>query len=124
MSSFEVYDAAARRWRSLAPLPGARGGTGAAALGARIVSVGGEEPAGTIPSVYAYDVGTRRWSRLADLPTPRHGLGGVAAGGRIWGVAGGRARAHRQRRRRILGAVGSPRNWVLLADGRIRGGFT
>jgi N-acetylneuraminic acid mutarotase len=86
---FEVYDPAVRRWRGLASLPGARGGTGAAALGGRIVSVGGEEPAGTIRSVYAYDVRSRRWSRLPDLPTPRHGLGVVAASGRIWALAGG-----------------------------------
>jgi N-acetylneuraminic acid mutarotase len=88
---FEVYDSAARRWRALASLPGARGGTGAAALGGRIVSVGGEEPAGAIRSVYAYDLRSRRWSRLSDLPTPRHGLGVVAAGGRIWALAGGPA---------------------------------
>lgn len=89
MARFEAYDAGTRRWQRLAPLPGARGGTGAAALGARIVSVGGEEPAGTIRSVYAYDVASHRWSRLPDLPTPRHGLGVVAASGRIWALAGG-----------------------------------
>ena len=87
--ALEVYDAAARRWQRLMPLPGARGGTGAAALGGRIVSVGGEQPAGTIRTVYAYDVRKGRWSRLADLPTPRHGLGVVAAGNRIWALAGG-----------------------------------
>ena len=54
--ALEVYDASARRWQRLMPLPGARGGTGAAALGGRIVSVGGEQPTGTIPTVYAYDV--------------------------------------------------------------------
>ena len=86
---FEVYDATARRWRRLAPLPGARGGTGAAALAGHIVSVGGEEPAGTIRTVYSYDIRRHRWSRLPDLPTPRHGLGVVAAGGRIWTLAGG-----------------------------------
>ena len=86
---FEVYDPTAGRWRGLPSLPRARGGTGAAALAGRIVSVGGEEPAGTIRSVYAYGLRSRRWSRLPDLPTPRHGLGVVAAGGRIWAVAGG-----------------------------------
>jgi N-acetylneuraminic acid mutarotase len=88
-TTFEVYDAAARRWRRLATLPEARGGTGAASIGGRIISVGGEEPAGTIRTVYAYDVRTGRWSRLADLPTPRHGLGVVAVNDRIWVVAGG-----------------------------------
>jgi non-specific serine/threonine protein kinase len=85
----EVYDAAAKRWRRLAPLPGARGGTGAAAVGGRIISVGGEEPAGTIRTVYSYDVRAGRWSRLPDLPTPRHGLGVVAVNDRIWVLGGG-----------------------------------
>ncbi len=88
-TDFQVYDSGARRWQRLTPLPGARGGTGAAAIGGRIVSVGGEETAGTIASVYAYSVDTKRWSRLADLPTPRHGLGVVAAGNRVWAIAGG-----------------------------------
>ena len=42
-----------RRWRAEPPLPAARGGTGASTVGRRlIVSVGGEEPAGTIGSVF------------------------------------------------------------------------
>jgi non-specific serine/threonine protein kinase len=86
---FEVYDRRARTWRPLAPLPGARGGTGAAAIGGRIVSVGGEQPAGTIRTVYSYDTSKKRWSRLPDLPTPRHGLGVVAENGSIWVLAGG-----------------------------------
>ena len=86
---FEVYDPGTRTWRRLAPLPGARGGTGAAALGGRIVSVGGEQPAGTIGTVYSYDISKQRWSRLPDLATPRHGLGVVAEGGRVWALAGG-----------------------------------
>jgi non-specific serine/threonine protein kinase len=89
MARAEVYDSDARSWRSLAALPDARGGTGAAALGDRIVSVGGEEPAGAIGTVYSYDTRTGHWSRLPDLPTPRHGLGVVAAQGRIWALAGG-----------------------------------
>ena len=82
-------DPATRRWRTLPSVPSARGGTAAAAIAGRIVSVGGEEPAGTIADVWAYDVRARRWSRLPDLPTPRHGLGVVALGGRVWAVAGG-----------------------------------
>jgi N-acetylneuraminic acid mutarotase len=77
-------------WRRLAPLPEARGGTGAAVVHDKIVSVGGEAPAGTIASVYAYDLARARWRRLPDLPTPRHGLAVAALGGRIYAVAGGR----------------------------------
>jgi N-acetylneuraminic acid mutarotase len=86
---FEAYDPAKRRWTRLAPVPQARGGTGATLVNGRIVSIGGERPQGTIRSVYAYDLKTRRWRRLADLPSPRHGLGVVAHQGRVYAVAGG-----------------------------------
>ena len=86
---FEVYDARTRRWTRLAPVPQARGGTGAAFANGKIFSIGGERPQGTIGSVYTYVLRTKRWQRLPDLPTPRHGLGVVAAGGRVWVVAGG-----------------------------------
>jgi Kelch motif len=85
----EVYDAAARRWRRLPPVPDPRGGTGAAALNGRIVSIGGEAPSGTQRLVYAYRPTTRRWTQLPDLPTPRHGLGVVALGDRVYTLAGG-----------------------------------
>jgi non-specific serine/threonine protein kinase len=89
LTVFQSYDPATGRWRRLAPLPKARGGTGLAALNGRLVSVGGEEPAGTIASVYAYSVATAKWDQLPDLPTPRHGLGVVGLGGRVYAVAGG-----------------------------------
>ncbi len=89
LGTVEAYDPRTARWRRLSPLPAPRGGTGAAAIAGRVVSVGGEEPAGTIAAVYALNVRTRRWARLPDLPTPRHGLGVVALGGRVWAVAGG-----------------------------------
>jgi hypothetical protein len=89
LAVFEAYDPRTRRWRTLPPVPAARGGTGAAAVAGRVVSVGGEAPRGTIRSAYAYLTSTGGWERLPDLPTPRHGLGVVALGGRVWVVAGG-----------------------------------
>ena len=96
----------ARRWTRLAPIPQARGGTGAAYANGRIVSVGGERPQGTIAAVYAYELRTKRWRRLPDLPTPRHGLGVVASAGRVC-VARRRPAAgtDRQRRRRVVAAL-------------------
>src|SRR6266545_5270784 len=79
----------ARAWASLPPVPESRGGTGAAAVAGHVVSVGGEQPAGTIASVFAYDLRARRWDRLPDLPTPRHGLAVVAVGRRVFVIAGG-----------------------------------
>ena len=85
----ESYDPARNRWSRLPDLPDARGGTGAAALAGRIVSVGGESPAGTNATVWTFSRGAGRWQRVPDLPTPRHGLGVVALRGRVWVIAGG-----------------------------------
>jgi len=89
MTTFEAWSPGARRWTRLPPVPQARGGTGAAAVGGTIVSVGGEAPSGTVRSVYAYGVATRRWRRLPDLPTPRHGLGVAALATRVYAIGGG-----------------------------------
>jgi N-acetylneuraminic acid mutarotase len=91
VTTFESYQPGrSRSWTRLPSIPDPRGGTAAAALAGQIVSVGGEEPQGTIGEVYAYAIRTRRWRRLPDLPTPRHGLGVVALNGRVYAVAGGR----------------------------------
>jgi N-acetylneuraminic acid mutarotase len=89
LATVEAYDPRTNRWSHLPDLPTPRGGTGAAAVAGRIVSVGGESPQGTERGVWALRPSTRRWVRLPDLPTPRHGLGVVAVGGRVWVVAGG-----------------------------------
>lgn len=86
---FESYRPGQRSWQRLQPVPDARGGTGAAALAGQVLSVGGEEPAGTIAEVLAYSVAQRRWTRLDDLPTPRHGVGVAALGGRVFVIGGG-----------------------------------
>jgi N-acetylneuraminic acid mutarotase len=89
LTLLEAYRPAEHRWRRLAPLPVARGGTGLAASDGRLVSVGGEAPGGTIASVYAYRPATNRWKRLPDLPTPRHGLAVVGFGKRVHVIGGG-----------------------------------
>ena len=85
----EAYDPASNRWRAIPRVPGPRGGTAAAAVAGRLVSAGGEEPGGTIGTVFAYNPATRRWGRLPNLPRPRHGLGLVGFRGRAYALAGG-----------------------------------
>ena len=89
LAAVESYDPARNRWSQLPDLPDPRGGTGAAAIAGRIVSVGGESPDGTNATVWALARSANRWQRLPDLPTPRHGLGVVALDGRVWVIAGG-----------------------------------
>ena len=86
---FESWRPGQVRWQRLQPIPDSRGGTGAAALRGQIVSVGGEEPDGTIAEVLAYRIAEKRWIRLADLPTPRHGVGVAAVAGRVYVIGGG-----------------------------------
>lgn len=89
LAAVEAYDPRRNRWSRLPDLPDPRGGTGAAAIAGRLVSVGGESPAGTNRTVWALRPGARGWTALPDLPTPRHGLGVVAFRGRVWAIAGG-----------------------------------
>jgi N-acetylneuraminic acid mutarotase len=89
LTTLESWKPGAKRWKRLPPVPTSRGGTGAAGLAGRIVSVGGEEPGGTIEDVYAYQVAARKWQPLPNLPTPRHGLGVAALGGSVFVIGGG-----------------------------------
>ena len=89
VTHFESYRPGDRRWQRLPAVPDPRGGTGAAALRGLVVSVGGEEPGGTIREVYAYRISTRSWQRLDDLPTPRHGIGVAALAGQVYVIGGG-----------------------------------
>jgi Kelch motif protein len=89
VATVQAYDPHANRWRRMPDLPAPRGGTGAASVAGRVVSIGGESLQGTERAVWALRPSTGRWARLPDLPTARHGLGVVALGGRVWAVAGG-----------------------------------
>jgi hypothetical protein len=89
VATFESWTPGAKRWQHLPDVPHPRGGAGAAVAAGRLVSVGGEEPAGTIASVYAWGLAGGGWRRLPDLRTPRHGLGVVAVGTRVYAIGGG-----------------------------------
>ena len=102
----EAFDPRSGRWRAIPRVPGKRGGTAAAAVGGRLLSAGGEEPGGTIRTVYAYSPTTRRWTQLPRMRTSRHGLGLVGWRGRAYALAGGpQPGADRQRRERSAGAL-------------------
>ena len=88
LRAFEAYSPKTRRWTRIAPVPGMRGGTAAAFAKGLVVSVGGEEPQGTVGSVYGYDLVKKRWRRLASLPTPRHGMGIATIAGRVYAIGG------------------------------------
>src|SRR5919106_3276073 len=55
-------------WETLAPMPTPRTEVAAAAVGGRIVVVGGFAPAGTVGTTEVYDVAADAWSAGPDLP--------------------------------------------------------
>src|SRR5215218_5595957 len=89
LATVESWRPGERRWRREPSLPEPRGGTGAAVVGPRIISVGGEAPEGTTAAVYSLDLRTGKWLRNPDLPHPRHGLGVAAADGLLYAIGGG-----------------------------------
>jgi len=90
LDATESLDVAAGTWSELAPMPTARGGSAATATtSGLVVSVGGEEEAGTFPDAEAFDVSDGRWLSLPPTPTARHGLGVVAVGTVVYAIAGG-----------------------------------
>ncbi len=66
----DIYDPVKNRWSSGAPLPGVRGGAGAAVIGGKLYIVSGTD-------VLAYSPAKDEWTAKASLPTAR-GLVAVA----------------------------------------------
>jgi N-acetylneuraminic acid mutarotase len=83
----EVYDPATDSWRSLSPMPTPREHLAAAAVGERILVVGGRAPRNT-SALEAYTPATDRWERLPNMPTPRGGLAAAALGGKLYAFGG------------------------------------
>lgn len=95
----DVYDPAADRWDTLAPIPpspatGQQVGGGLAMVetGGRLFAFGGEWFAGdggVFAETWIYDPVRDAWSRGPDMKTPRHGLAGIQVGGQALAIAGG-----------------------------------
>ena len=86
----ERYNAAARRWEVLPPMPVPVGGVAGVAAGGEVIAIGGgDDGHGTVSgAVQAFDPSTESWSLLSGLRIARHGHGAAAIGNRIW-VFGG-----------------------------------
>src|SRR5437763_1066114 len=86
------YDPATDGWRSLAPMPTARGGGVAAAIGGKFLVIGGagpmpdasapvirpRQPQRSLGTVEQYDPATNAWRARAPMPTPCNHMGGEA----------------------------------------------
>jgi len=86
----DAFDFASGVWQTgRAPLPTARGGFAAAALGNEILIIGGEGGGTTFHTVEAYDTVNDSWRTLAPMPTARHGIQAVVCNGGVYIADGG-----------------------------------
>ena len=74
-------------WNPAPELQFSRGGNGASTAGGLPCTAGGEESAGTIPSIECL-IGDE-WVHVADLRVPRHGLAVIGEGRRLHVISGG-----------------------------------
>jgi len=85
-----VYDTAADRWSTAAPLPTPRDHLAAAAIGGRVCAVGGRRLSllQNLATFECYDPAVDAWQSMPDAPTARGGIGAATIGSRMF-VAGG-----------------------------------
>jgi hypothetical protein len=92
VTSAAVYDPGANTWTMLDPMPTARSGATAEAVGTKIYVIGGMDATGiSLATVDVYDTVTGNWGSAAPMGTPRDNPGSAVIGGKIY-VFGGRTR--------------------------------
>ena len=94
VGALERYDPASDSWAKLRGMPKVTGSVGAAYVGGRLVTVGGESITSVSDAVQAYDIRAQRWSQLPSLPTARHGVAVAALNDSLYAVGGAAAPGH------------------------------
>jgi N-acetylneuraminic acid mutarotase len=88
----DVYDAAADKWRALAPMPVPRSSGAAAFYHGLILYYGGECKDAKTRTAYdefhAYDPKTNSWRVLAKAPSPLHAQAAAVAGDTAYFIGG------------------------------------
>jgi non-specific serine/threonine protein kinase len=84
--SDRVYVLRGDAWQELPPLNHARAAPAAAAVGDKIVVVGGQADGKLVPQTEVFD--GERWTVGADIPTPREHLGAASDGRYVYAVGG------------------------------------
>ncbi len=94
LGAVERYDPATNLWVTLPSLPTPRGGLGAAIVGRRLVTLGGEGPTSVFNTVESLDLRTNTWTTLPVMKTPRHGMAVLSVGDAVYAIGGAGAPGH------------------------------
>ena len=89
-NELEVYDPAANRWTTLAPMGCARNHTAGGVIDGLLYVAGGRP--GNQTCVEAYDPASDTWTRKASMPTGRSGIAGAVVGSCLY-IFGGEGNA-------------------------------
>jgi len=96
VGTLERYDPVSDSWKTLKSMPTASGGIGAAYVGGRLITVGGESPTSASDAVQAYDIQKQAWSQLPNLPSARHGAAVTALNNSLYAIGGAATPGHIQ----------------------------
>ena len=97
VATLERYDPVSDSWKTLKSMPTASGGIGAAYVGGRVITVGGEDPTSASDAVQAYNIQKNTWSsQLPKLPSARHGVAVTALKDSLYAVGGAAKPGHVQ----------------------------
>lgn len=86
-----VFDPSTNAWTPLAPMPVARGGATAKALGSSVYVVGGMDGGASLATVSVYSLGANTWAAGPPMSTRRDNPGSAVLDGKLY-VFGGRTR--------------------------------
>jgi hypothetical protein len=93
-AAVQRFNPATGRWTTPTHLQTAATNVGAAVIGGRLITFGGENLGGVFNTVRAYNLATTTWSDLPNLHDARHGMGVAVIGHALYAVGGAAKPGH------------------------------
>jgi non-specific serine/threonine protein kinase len=87
-AAVQRFNPATSRWTTPTHLQTAATNVGAAVIGGKLITFGGETVGSVLNTVRAYNLATTTWSDLSNLIVARHGMGVAVIGHALYAVGG------------------------------------
>jgi hypothetical protein len=95
LAAVQRFNPATGQWTQPTPMPAAAANVGAAVVGGRLITLGGENLGSVFNTVRALNLTTRAWSSLPNMPLARHGMGVAVIGNSLYAVNGAAHPGHK-----------------------------